>query len=55
MLIKLITATLMYHVFENVDSGKLALNFIKFLKAFCNADFARKSLGMVHKTLSTLV
>ena len=35
--------------------GKFALNFIKFLKAFCNADFAKKSLSMVHKTPSTLV
>ena len=40
---------------NSIGTGKLALNFIKFLKAFCNADFARKSLGMVHKTLSTLV
>ena len=36
-------------------TGKLALNFINFLKAFCNADFAKKSLSMVDKTLSTLV
>ena len=40
---------------SNTGAGKLALNFIKFFKAYCNADFARKSLSMVHKTLSTLV
>ena len=40
---------------NNTGTGKLALNFIKVLKAFCNIDFARKSLNMVHKTLSTLV
>ena len=40
---------------NNMGTGKLALNFIKFLKAFCNAYFARKSLSIVHKTLSTLV
>ena len=40
--------------FENMEnimrSVKPVLNFIKFLKAFCNADFARKSFSMVHKT-----
>ena len=40
---------------KSIGTGKLALNFIKFLKAFCSADFAKKSLSMVHKTLSTLV
>ena len=40
---------------NSIGTGKLALNFIKFLKAFCNADFAKKSLSMVHITLSTLV
>ena len=40
---------------NSIGTGKLALNFMKFLKAFCNADFAKKSLSMVHKTLSTLV
>ena len=40
---------------NSLGTDKLGLNFIKFLKAFCNADFAKKSLGMVHKTLSTLV
>ena len=40
---------------NNTGSGKLALNFIKFLKDLSNADFASKSLSMVHKTLSTLV
>ena len=40
------------HHLNSIGTGKLAL---KFIKAFCNADFARKSLGMVHKTLSTLV
>ena len=40
---------------NSIRTGKLALNFIKFLKAFCNADFARKSRGMVHKTLTILV
>ena len=40
---------------NNMGIGKLALNFIKCLKAFCDTDFARKSLSMVHKTLSTLV
>ena len=41
---------------ENITrSVKPVLNFIKFLKAFCNADFARKSFNMVHKTLSILV
>ena len=40
---------------NSIGTGKLALNFIKFLKAFCNADFARKSLSMVHKTPSTLI
>ena len=40
---------------NSIGTGKLALNFIKFLNAFSNADFPRKSLGMVHKTLSTLV
>ena len=39
---------------NSIGTGKLALNLIKFLKAFCNADFARKSLSMVHKTPSTL-
>ena len=39
---------------NNTETCKLALNFIKFLKA-CNADFARRSLSIVHKTLSTLV
>ena len=34
---------------NSIGTGKLALNFIKFLKAFCNADFARNSLSMVHK------
>ena len=34
---------------NSIGTGKLALNFIKFLKAFCNADFARNSLRMVHK------
>ena len=38
-----------------MGTGKLALNFIKVLKAFCNVDFARKSLSMVPKTLSNLV
>ena len=40
---------------NNMGAVKVALNFVKFLKAFCNAHFARKSLCMVHKTLSTLV
>ena len=40
---------------NSIGTGKLALNFIKFLKTFCNADFVRKSLSMVYKTLSTLV
>ena len=64
MLIKLITVILMmYPVLENMDSiklnntgtGKLALNFIKVLKAFYDIYFARKLFSMVHKTLSTLV
>ena len=58
MLIKLMTVTFMYHVLENVNNtgtSTLAFNFIQFLKAFCNVDFARKSLSMVHKTFSTLV
>ena len=40
---------------DSIRTGKLALNSMKFLKAFCNADFARKSLNVVHKTHSTLV
>ena len=40
---------------NNMGTGKLALDFIKFLKAFSSADFATKSFCMVHKTLSTLV
>ena len=32
---------------NNIGTGKLALNFIKFFKAFCNADFAWKSLSMI--------
>ena len=40
---------------NSIGTGELALNFVKFLKAFCNAGFAKKSLSMVHKTLSTLV
>ena len=42
------------HHLDNMGTGQLALNYIKFLKAFCNAHLARKSLSMVHKTLSTL-
>ena len=34
---------------NSIGTGKLALNLIKFLKAFCNADFARNSFSMVHK------
>ena len=30
---------------NNTGTGKLALNLIKVLKAFCNIDFARKSLS----------
>ena len=41
---------------NNIGTVKLALNFINFFcKTFCNAHFARKSLSMVHKTLSTIV
>ena len=40
---------------DSIRTGKLALNSMKFLKVFCNADFARESLSMVHKTHSTLV
>ena len=32
---------------NSIGTGKLALNFITFLKTFCNADFAKKSLSMV--------
>ena len=40
---------------NDTGSDKLGLKFVKFLKAFSNADFVRKSLSVVHKTLSTLV
>ena len=40
---------------NNTGTSTLAFNFIQFLKAFCNVDFARKSLSMVHKNFSTLV
>ena len=32
---------------NSIGTGQLALNFITFLKAFCNADFAKKSRSMV--------
>ena len=40
---------------NNTGIGKITLNFIKFLKAFCKIDFARKPFSMAQKTLSALV
>ena len=38
-----------------MGTGTLALIFVKNFKTFYNADFARKSLDMVHSTPITLV
>ena len=40
---------------NNTRRGRLTLIFMNFLRAFYKACFARKSLSIVHKTLSSLV